>query len=210
MRSPLNKKRLVCLFKSWKALVYYAFGNSDRAAAELEYCIQIDPKNGPNLRTLGTILINKGNYLDGIRHLKDAIQYLPPSDRSVPEALAYAAYGYEKTGRINESLGFYEKALNSWVKDCDFKQVDLLYNMGTIYLEKKDPVKAIELFKKGLELDNKEARIHFGLGIAYHQLNDERTSLHYLNIAMELEPAYKNDDTMKRITEAIGGQVSIH
>lgn len=210
MKNSREINRLKCLFMSWKAICLHAFGNEEKAIFEFERCLGIDPKNGPNLRTLGTILINTGSYLEGAEKLIEALKYLPPSDRSVPDAYAYAGYAYSKLDRLDEAISFYRKAISSWVKDGDFKKVDLIYNLGRIYLQKRSYLEAAEVFESGIELENKEARMHFGLGIACFELGQEGDCLRHLGIAVELAPTLKEDETMKHIYRLLGHQISVH
>lgn len=202
--------RLKCLLNSWKALLLYSFGNENRAIIEFENCLRLDPKNGPNLKTLGTILINKGEYLEGISKLEESLKYLPSNDKSMPEALAYTAYAYFKLDRLEESLNLYQRAIECWIKDGDFKKKDLLYALGRIYLQREQYVEAKDVFLEGLKLDDKEADIHFGIGISYFEIDQKDESLHHLEKAAMLKPSLRNNETLKKLKKEIESNITIH
>ena len=95
--------RLKSLIKSLKALTLYAFfDNDERAIGELKKSVELDPQNAPNLIMLGKILINRERYLEGIQRLKEALRYISDNDQSVPETLAYIAYGCGEVEKLDE------------------------------------------------------------------------------------------------------------
>lgn len=199
MKRIIGISRWKALLKSWKALLLYAFDYKEKAIVEFEECLRLEPQNALNLRTLGTILINKGDYTKGIENLKKTLQYLPSYDKSLPETYAYVAYGYSELNRLGDAISYYQKAINSWVKDGEFKRIDLYYNLGRIYLQKGNYPEAISTFKNGIDFENADARAHFGLGIAYYEIGHEESSLQHFEKAIRLDPSLKDDETMRKL-----------
>ena len=202
--------RLKGILRSWKALWLYTFGDDEKAIIEFESCLRLDPKNGPNLKALGTLLIRKGRYQEGISKLKEALKYFPDNEKSVPEALAYIAYAFFELDRLDEAFSFYRKALSCWREDGDFKKTDLFYTIGRIYLQKKDYIAAKDIFLEGMKLNDKEANIHFGLGLSYYEIGQIEDSLYHLKIAIELDPSLKDNETMKKLQNKIEPNITVH
>lgn len=195
---------------SWKALWNYSFGDEDAAIIGFENCLKLDPTNGPNLHTLGKILIKKGRDQEGLLKLEQAVGYYSANNKSLPEAFAYIAYAYFNLNRLDESLEYYQRAIERWVKDGDFKKTDLLYAVGRICLQKGEYVKAQNFFLQGLKLDEKDANIHFGLGISYFEKGEKEESLYHLEKATEIDPSLRNDTTLNKIKKEIESNISIH
>ena len=164
--------RCTLLLKSSKALFTYAVGDEEKAVRQFEECIRLDPKNGLNLRTLGKILVGKGRYVEGLEKLKEALKHLKSNDKVVPELCAYIGYCYSELDRLDESIQFYKKAIDSWARDGEFKKRDLYYGLGRLYLRQRKYEEAIDTFKNGLDLEKEPALMHFGLGIAYYEVGD--------------------------------------
>ncbi len=210
MKPVFDIDRWKSFLRSWKALALYAFGDEDKAVYELRSCLRLDPENGLNLRTLGKILVSKGDYSEGLEKLKEALRYLRPNDKSVPEVFAYIGYCYYELKELDAAAHFHEKAINSWVKDGDLKKADLLYSLGRIYLRQKSYREAVDVLEQGLALKGKEPLFHFGLGVAYYEIGQKEESLHHLETASRLDPQYRNNETMQRLVEDLEGKISIH
>lgn len=198
------------LLRSWRALFLYAFSDKEKAKKELQGCIELDPENGLNLRTLGKILVGEGNYIEGLEKLNDSLRYLKKTDRSLPEVYAYIAYCYYELGRLDESIQFYEKAIDSWVKDEDFKQIDLYYSLGRIYVNQRRFDQAIDIYKKALNLRQRNGLIHFGLGVAYYEIGKYQNSLQHLLTAIDLDPMLKDNETIKTLKKEIERKIPMH
>ena len=202
--------RIKILFKSWKTLWRYAFGDEDIAISELEECIKLDPKNAPNLSTLGKIFINKEKYQDGLQRLEDALKYYPKKDKSIPEIHAYIAYAHFKLDRLDDSLRFYKRALEDWVKDGDFKKNDLFYAIGRIYLQKKQYGEAEDAFIEGLQLDENDANAHVGLGISCFEKGKKEESLNHLEKALGLDPTLAENETVVKLKRELRDNITLH
>jgi tetratricopeptide (TPR) repeat protein len=209
MKPIFNINRWKSLLKGWKALLLYAFGDEDVALHEFEKCLELDPRNGPNLVTLGKILVSKGNYLGGLEKLEEALKY-SKGNSQFPEMFAYIAHCYYKLNRMEAALSFYEKAIDTWRRDGDFKKADLLYGLGRIYLQQKKYDKAIDTFNKGLSPQTKEALLHFGLGVAYFEIGRKEDGMYHLEIAKGLDPKFRNNETIQILLKELGSSIPIH
>ena len=204
--------RLKSLFKSLKALALYAvFDDEERAIVEFEGCLELYPEDGHTLGILGKILINRGRHLEGIKRLNEALNYMIVRGKSDPELFAYIAYGYAELNRLDKAIDYYKKAINSWSKDGGFfTKVDVVYNLGRVYLQQGNYIEAKNIYELGIHLNNKEAKLHFGLGTAYYELGQYEYAFHHLEAAIELEPTFEDDKTMKKLRNELRFKMTIH
>ncbi len=200
--------RLKAFIKSLKALVLYAFYDDDEHAIdELKKSLELDPNNVPNLILLGKILMNAESYQEGIDTLKHALQYLPDNDHSTCGVLAYIAYGYGELKKLNEAVTYYTEALHRWFKDSkdshEFTRIDVIYNLGRIYLQKAHYLDAKKIYLFGLDSHDEEARLHFGAGIACYELGEYENASSHLETTIALDPLLAKDRTMKKLRHEI-------
>jgi len=210
MNLGLYVNRWKSLLKSWKALFFYAFGDKEKAVRELESCLKLDPKIGPNWITLGKILVSKDNYPEALEKFNEGLKYLPSDGGDLPEVFAYLAYCYYELDQLDKAIQFYRKAIGCWVKDGDFKKIDLVYGLGRIYLGQRKYKEAIDILKKGLDLKGNAALIHFGLGMAYYEVGQKEFSMDHFMTACNLDPKFRDDETMKRLKKELSSKVPVH
>ena len=160
---------------------------------------------------LGKVLINTERYQEGIQTLKEALEYIPDNGHSVPEALAYIAYGYGELDKLDEAISYYTEALHRWFRDThDFTKIDVVYNLGRVYLQQENYLDARRIYLVGLNLHDEEARLHFGVGIAYYELGEYENAYFHLETTLVLDPAFEKNETMKKLRREIKSKITIH
>ncbi|HEX8313376.1 MAG TPA: tetratricopeptide repeat protein, partial [Flavisolibacter sp.] len=103
--------------------------------------------------------------------------------------------GYNVVGRAYYTKGLLDEALYSfqqaekYSKQCDQKS-DLLKNQGNVYVEKGDPAKALELYKRSLAL-SQSCSDNGGIGLAL------------VNIGYVLRQSGKYDEAIHHLLSAI-------
>lgn len=202
--------RLHLLFITYKALWLETFGNRKMAIPVYEKSLKMAPHNAPNLKSVGILLIEHDRYEEGIHRLQEALQYFPGSEKSRSEIFAYIGHGYAELEQLDKAITYYQKALYGWEQDGEFlTRSDVWYNLGRLYLQKKLILKAKEMFTEGIQRDPQDARMHFGIGIVYYELDLPNESLSHLTTALSLDPALKDDTTMMRLHHQLGSRKPI-
>lgn len=109
----------------------------------------------------GVALNDSGKYAEAISKYNQAIKADPKY------ANAYYEMGYTlfTTGKEKEAIPYLEK-----VVALDPNAAGGYDMLGSIYDDLKQPEKAIELFRKGLQADSTYQRLHYNIAITYYRL----------------------------------------
>ncbi|MFM7079409.1 MAG: tetratricopeptide repeat protein, partial [Bacteroidota bacterium] len=121
------------------------------------------------------------------RILRESIGYLQRSIAiydKFSDAHLQMGVAYYNLGIVDSALVCYEKALA-----ISPMNHTILNNMGTIYFAKNDLRKAVELFKRSVEIDPNYSDGQYNLGSSYGMLQQYDDALRHLNIAATLSPA---------------------
>lgn len=144
-----------------------AFGRGDFKRAEKLYLetLKIFPQFAPSYYYLALVSKARGDSLDvSLKYLKKAVEF----DPNYSEA-------YDNIGKIQYSLGEFEKAEKNFLKAINLKPqlISARLSVAWMYLlVQSDFDKAIEQFKAVLKTDEVSSA-YFGLGLAYVR-NEER------------------------------------
>ena len=149
-----------------------------------------DPENGLNLRTLGKILVGKGRYVEGLEKVKEALKHLKSNDKLVPEVYAYIGYCYSELDRVDESIHFYKKAIDSWGRDGEFKKRDLYYGLGRLYLRQKKYEEAIAEYEKSLQQNPEYLFTRLFLAVSYVSLGREEAARAEAAKVLRIHPGF--------------------
>jgi hypothetical protein len=111
--------------------------------------------------------------------------------------LAYNNLGvaFEKTGRINEAIGLYEKALK--VDSC---YADANYNIAVAMVESNKIDDAIHYYKKVLEIRPDDLKAINNLAGAYFNKNEFALSISLLKKALSLAKTSGKEDMIRDVT----------
>ncbi len=130
---------------------------------------------------------NNGNYLDAL----DAYQ------KSIYAAPTSAAY--YNLANCQYSLGKFEAAIQSWEKSIELEsnspKPDALSNIAnTLALHNKDFVRAIEYYRKAVDIDPKDGQIRFNLAVVLEFTGDLKSAKNEYEqaIALGIERAQQN------------------
>ncbi|RKR85642.1 tetratricopeptide repeat protein [Mucilaginibacter gracilis] len=116
--------------------------------------------NAKSLVKEGIALNDAGKYVEAIDKYKLAIKL----DPAYPNSYYETGYSLFSSGKGKEAISYIEKYLQLEPKAGG--GYDLL---GSIYDDDKQPDKAIEYYKKGIEADAEYQRLHYNLAIAYYR-----------------------------------------
>ena len=116
------------------------------------------------------------------------------------------ALDFHKNGKINEALNLYLELIKK-----EEKNPQLLFLLGTAYVQKEKTKVGIEYLKKSLSIKPENASAHSNLGNAFKNLNRYEEALESFDKAIQINPnfadAYSNRGVilqeMKRFDEAL-------
>ena len=108
------------------------------------------------------------------------------------------ALKFIQAGRLDEARIYLEELLKQNPED-----VDLLYNLGMLYTDLGNPVTAIPLLEKCIEIAPHHGNAHVALGFAYMRGGDLKTAKEYTLEALKIVP---NDPVAHRNLGGIFGK----
>jgi len=112
-----------------------------------------------------TILLNKAILLIKQEELEKAMKIIEDIEEKTPYSQFYYAYALTKMGNIEEALSHLKDGLSM---NPEFGEY--YYNLGKIYEAMNDEKKAVEVYKRGLKVDNSSIELTKAL-IAYYYRN---------------------------------------
>lgn len=231
-------------------------GGLDRAIAEAEKLVAASPANGDAQRLLGEMLLRKQDFAKAVAPLEKAVQLLPGSaDANYYLGRAYQFTGhvtealppYKRAAELaptnleyrttyglllgmNQQFDACIAELTKVVATPGYKEAAGYINLGWCYWNMQPPktTEAIAAYKRGLELDPKNAQAALGLGWASSNAKQWDESIAAFQKAIQLEPkltaeAYKGmawaytskrdftqaRDTLNKAEAAGGGDVRL-
>ena len=168
---------------------YYKEQKKLKEAAEtLQEAYQNNPSSFRIITTYGIILVDEGRYDEAIDILKKGLALIDYD----PEAWNYLGVAYWNKGNYDDALKAYEQALA-----LDQNYPIVINNLGSLYLsiflKTKQPdahQRAVENFKKAIDLDPKYASAYNGLGAALRMAGDLDAAIDCWKKAVELKPDF--------------------
>ena len=118
---------------------------------------------------IGNVYLKQKNYSAMIEPLQMAIEINP----NYYGAYNLIARSYERQGRMNDAIANYKKSVETNNSKENFTAH---FNMGVVYLNKKDYKNARKEFLHSIERNPSHARSFLYLGRAYFQLKDNKNA----------------------------------
>ncbi len=173
--------------------IYYEQNNNRKAIKEYQKILEIEPKNGQVLYNLASALFKEGDEFSAIEYFKKAAS----SDRIGEVAhRSYSRLGTIFTERKQYDLA--EKYLKNTISIRPKNSVNN-YNLGVVYIHKKNKVKALESLKIAENLDLKDGNLIENLAESYYSLKSYDESIK--NYRKLLEKNNLNIKALSRIAE---------
>lgn len=151
--------------------------NSEIAA---EQGIKIHPNAVPLHLKYAQVLINKGNYEKSLNYLRLAEKV----DGNNPDV-------HLLKGSANMVMGFEPDALRSFKKAIKYAGSDIdevLYQIGTSYIQIGEIAKAVYYFEKAVVANKKNDLALYDLGFFMDQLGKFKKSIKYYNKYLDIDP----------------------
>jgi tetratricopeptide (TPR) repeat protein len=165
-------------------LAYQGLGKSDAAAGALQRAALLDPKNAAIRVSLGMLFAASGKTEAAIRQL-EAAEHINPSDPDTHKELAVLL---EKTGDRERARA--EKAKLAALKSDSDKEsaIAKLNEAAGQHLSSGDARAAAESYRKALQLNPRDAKLHYNLSLALDKLGDLDSEQRELSRSIELDP----------------------
>jgi lipoprotein NlpI len=164
-----------------RGLAYYDKGDDDRAIAEFNEAIRLDPKFAYAYSSRGLAYDHKGDLGHADPDYNEAIRLDPKY------AQAYFSRGsaYYQKGDDDRAIADYSEAIR-----LDPKYAYAYNNRGNAYYQKHDENRAIAEYSEAIRLDPKYAQAYFNRGVANLYAGSLPKALADLGQSSELNPKY--------------------
>ncbi|GEM_PF-885499 len=159
----------------------FAEGKIDEAEKCFLDLLYLNPKNPEALNNLGAIYHTRGNFKEAENHFIKALEV----KEDYPEALLNLADLYQKTKRWEEAALKLEKSITIMNQDYN-----LLNQLGLIYLEINDTLKAQEVLTKSIKINPDQDIVRQSI----RELEKKNTSFNISQIGKENEDLYFNEN----------------
>ena len=160
---------------------YAEQGELDKAVAEFQAAIELEPDNASAHRNLGTVYFRQGKWEEAAAAYEKAIQLKP----DFGGAYGDLAGAYAELGRLSEAVAAGEKAIEL---APDYAMAH--NNLGVAYYRQDRVDEAIAELKEAIRLDPDFAMAHKNLGRAYRQQGRLDEAVAELQEAIRLDPHY--------------------
>ena len=117
-----------------------------------------------------------------LQYFKAAID-LEPTPQDMPSIYTYMAISLKDLGKFRQALAALEEG-----EKYDKERTDIYNLMGYCYFKLKEHEKAIESFKKVLELDPSSAIDYANIASNYRDMGRKETAIEYYEMALALDP----------------------
>lgn len=166
----------------FEGIVEQLLEEGDLQASEIaaEQGIRIHPNAVPLHLKYAQVLINKGSYKKSLNYLRFAEEV----DGNNPDV-------HLLKGSANMVMGFEPDALRSFKKAIKYAGSDLdeiLYQIGTSYIQIGEIPKAIYYFEKSVAANKKNELALYDLGFFFDQLGKFKKSIKYYNKYLDIDP----------------------
>jgi tetratricopeptide (TPR) repeat protein len=109
-------------------LAFMDIGNIDSAKVFFEIALQLRPEYPESLNNYGALLNDEGMNIEAIEYLKRAIEFAPMS----PDPHLNIAISFEKIGRLNDAISYYEGFLRLTDKDNYATRDDVMNKVAVL------------------------------------------------------------------------------
>jgi ribosomal protein S12 methylthiotransferase accessory factor len=134
------------------------------------------------------------NFFMGVTHLSldeplSALEYfqkalgLDPNKQDIPSIYSYMGVSLKEVERYRDAIEILKKA-----EGYDTERTDIYNLMGFCYFKEKEHERAIECFKKVVQLDPSSAIDYANIGSNYRDMGDKKNAIRYYRLALELDP----------------------
>jgi tetratricopeptide (TPR) repeat protein len=177
-----------------KASAHYKLGisylndnNVQPAFVEFQKAYELNPNDKEVLSAIGIIYLLKfEDFPKAIDFFKKAIKV----DPEFSEAYNNLGVAYEKSGRFEDAIGSYKKALSNLLYRTPEKAY---YNLGRLYYKLSRYDDAIDAYKEALKRLTEFYPAYYGLALCYNAKGKYGDAAAAITKAIEIDPLYKGN-----------------
>ena len=155
-------------------------GDLDGSEIAAKQGIKIHPNAVPLQLKYAQILINKGHYERSLKYILTAEKV----DDKNPEVHLLKGSAQMVMGKETEALLSFRKAIKFAGSEID----DILYQIGSTYIQIGNIPKAIAYFEKTIKANPLNDLALYDLGFFYDQENNLNKSVKYYNLYLDVDP----------------------
>jgi len=155
--------------------------NFDKAIEHYDLALDLNPYLGMAYFNLAQILSDRGLYTVAMEYYEKAEQYM--DHPNLPGNLAYI---YLKKGLTDKAILKLEQAVT--YQEKEEAMVPLYSNLGKLYLQKRNYLKAEASFKNAIQIDDSNISNHLALAISQLNRGKKKEALPRLKKVIELDP----------------------
>lgn len=183
--SPENIQKAGAHYKI--GLSYYNENKIQKAYIEFQKALEINPKDKEVINAIGILhLLQFEDFNKAIEYFKKALKV----DPNFSEAHNNIGVAYEKTGKTDEAIESYKKAISNPM----YKNPEKAFNnLGRIYYRVGQYDNAIDAFKGALRRVNDFYLSYYGLSLCYNAKGFYGDAATALKRAIEIDPLYKGN-----------------
>lgn len=150
----------------------------EEAKGHLKSFLHNDEKNVEALKLLGLCHVNLNEFKEGQSVFETVVKY-----KDDASSWFYLANCYDNLDDFLHAVPAYEEVIR-----MRENYIDAYKNLAIVYVKTKEPEKAVEVCKKGLEFEKEDYTLYYIAGTAYMSMKKFEESLFYLEKALELNP----------------------
>ena len=185
----------ISLAYSQRGIVFGKKGLTDRAKADLETAIALNPHNYDALMNLGVAFEKTGRFDKALENVEKAIGVKPDSH----EAYVYRGVLHEETGQLDKAIADYTKAIT-----LDPTNYEAYNNRGTAFGKMGQLDRAVADYTETIRRNPRHVDAHSNRGVAYTLIGRYDRALEDFNRSILLGPedpmTYFNRGTFFRRT----------
>ena len=155
-------------------------GDLNGSEIAAEQGIQIHPNAVPLQLKYAQVLINKGKYEKSLNYL----QLAEKVDSTNPDVHLLKGSARMIMGNETDALVSFKRAIKNAGSDLD----EILYHIGTSYVQVGDISKAIHYFEQAIKVNPKNEMVLYDLGFFCDQTGKYKKSIKYYNNYLDLDP----------------------
>ena len=163
------------------ALVAMEAGLYEEANTTLLAAVKLKSDDAAYFLALGNTWLKKPDLVDAEQAFRRALQLLPDN----PQAQMYLGYTLLEQKKFPEARAWLEKSL---LKDKSVPET--FYYLGRLAQQESEDERAMELFRKAIELAPSYAFAHAALGASYLRLRNYPLAQQELELSIKLDPGY--------------------